>query len=343
MPRAAAEDPAADGPQDARVEAFLEMLAAERGAAVNTLQAYARDLRDLSEHAARAGRTPADADSGLLREYMATLVAAGLSARTQARRLSCLKQFYLFLAREGIRPDNPALLLDAPRLSAPLPRFLGEAEIDALLAACAGDDAIPEPSGGVSPEKVSRDARRAARRRLVARAALEILYASGLRISELLALRVRGLAGDARMLLVSGKGGRERLVPLSAGARRAADALIAHDRELRSPYLFPGRTPGTPLTRQGFDGILRETALRAGLDPARVSPHVLRHSFATHMLARGADLRALQVLLGHADIATTQIYTHVLAERLRQAVESHPLARAAGRGEKGIGRGFPPE
>ncbi|WP_183115296.1 tyrosine recombinase [Gluconacetobacter diazotrophicus] len=295
----------------AQAEAFLEMLAAERGAAANTLKAYGRDLDDFAAHARQAGRSLHDADSALLRDYMGSLARAGLSPRTQARRLSCLKQFHLFLAREGVRQDNPAELLDTPRLPATLPRFLTEDEVDALLAAC-----VLPPDGG------------AARRWLVARAALEMLYASGLRISELLALPRRGLGRDAQMLMVRGKGGRERLVPLSAAARAAAEALIAHDGPRRSPYLFPGRAPDRPLTRQGFDRILHDVALRAGLDPARLSPHVLRHSFATHMLARGADLRALQVLLGHADIATTQIYTHVLAERLRQAVEAyHPLAR----------------
>ncbi|GBQ29288.1 tyrosine recombinase [Gluconacetobacter azotocaptans] len=298
----------------AHAEAFLEMLAAERGAAPNTLKAYARDLDDFAAHARQGGRGLHDADADLLRDYMAALARAGLSPRTQARRLSCLKQFHLFLAREGVRPDNPADLLDAPRLAAPLPRFLSESEVDSLLAACA-PGADSEAPG--------------ARRWLVARAALEMLYASGLRISELLALPRRSLVGAAQMLLVRGKGGRERVVPLSAAARTAAEALVAHDRAQGSPYLFPGRDPRRPLTRQGFDRILHDVGLRAGLDPERLSPHVLRHSFATHMLARGADLRALQVLLGHADIATTQIYTHVLAERLRQALEAHhPLAQA---------------
>jgi integrase/recombinase XerD len=315
------------GIEGARAEAFLEMLAAERGAAANTLKAYARDLNDFAAHARQGGLSVHEADSALLRDYMASLARAGLSARTQARRLSCLKQFHLFLAREGVRKDNPTELLDTPRLPVTLPRFLTESEVDALLAACVPPSGLQSesPSGSLSGS-LSGEGR--ARRWLVARAALEMLYASGLRISELLSLPRRALVGDARMLMVHGKGGRERFVPLSAAARSAAEGLIAHDRPRRSPYLFPGRTADRPLTRQGFDRILRDVALRAGLDPARLSPHVLRHSFATHMLARGADLRALQVLLGHADIATTQIYTHVLAERLRQAVETHhPLAR----------------
>lgn len=278
------------------------MLAAERGAARNTLTAYAADLGDL---AGCCDGAIASASAETLQSYLRGLSDSGLAARTTARRLSSMRQFFRFLVREGVRSDDPTLLLDAPRLSAPLPRYLSEAEVETLLAAAR---------------------QRTDRRSLVGRAALEILYASGLRISELLALPRSAFARAPELLLVRGKGGRERMVPLSADARSVAAALIAASPDSR--YLFAGRPPTRPMTRQGFDPILADLALVAGLDPARLSPHVLRHSFASHMLARGADLRSLQLLLGHADIATTQIYTHVLAERLSRLVEAHhPLAR----------------
>ena len=291
---------------DRHVEAFLEMLAAERGAARNTLIAYAADLADFAAFAAARGQGVAAADGSALGAYMASLHDAGLTPRTATRRLSCLKQFHRFLAREGIRPDDPTQLLDAPQLPQPLPKYLGEAEVDALLAAAAA---------------------RAGRPGLVATAALEMLYATGLRVSELLSLPRRSLSEDAEVLLVRGKGGKERVVPLSEPARRSAAALVAASADT-TKWVFPGRDPRHAMTRQGFGLLLKQVALAAGLDPARVSPHVLRHSFASHMLARGADLRSLQTLLGHADIATTQIYTHVLAERLQRLVEAHhPLAR----------------
>ena len=286
------------------IEAFLEMLAAERGAARNTLAAYEADLTDFATFAAGKGRAPEAADASLLQAYMASLHTVGLAARTAARRLSALRQFHRFLLREVVRADDPTQQLDSPRLPQTLPKYLSEAEVDALLAAAL---AHPAPQGPV------------------ARAALEILYATGLRISEMLGLPAAALSGDAVFLMVKGKGGKERIVPLSDSAREAASLLPG-----RGKWLFPGRDPKQPLTRQGFALLLKHIALEAGLDPARVSPHVLRHSFASHMLARGADLRSLQLLLGHADIATTQIYTHVLAERLRHLVETHhPLARPA--------------
>ncbi len=289
---------------DRHVEAFLEMLEVERGAARNTLAAYAADLADAGR---RCGRL-ASADEAALRGYLAHLSTVGLSARTAARRLSALRQFYRFLLRENFREDDPTERLDSPRLAPPLPKYLSEAEVDSLLAA----------TENLPPAQAR-----------CARAALELLYATGMRISELLALPGAALAGDAALLLVRGKGGRERLVPLSDAARDAAAALhpaLRSDGE-RGAWLFPGERAGRPLTRQVFARLLKRVALAAGLDPARVSPHVLRHSFASHMLARGADLRSLQLLLGHADIATTQIYTHVLAERLQRLVEAHhPLA-----------------
>ena len=306
-------------------ETFLEMLAAERGAAPNTLKAYAADLADFAAHARAAGETAAFATPATLAGYMAQLARLGLSARTAARRLSCLRQFHRYLAREGLRPDDPTARLETPRPGRSLPRFLSEAEVAALLRAAG-------PEGGLPAWRQRR-----------ALAGLEILYATGLRISEMLSLRRGQLSGDGLVLLVCGKGGRERLVPLSDDARAAAHALLAHDAErgarrgagrddggTRPEYLFAGRDPKRPMTRQGFDRILREAALQAGLDPQRLSPHVLRHSFASHMLAHGADLRSLQRLLGHADIATTQIYTHVLAERLQRLVQAHhPLAAEA--------------
>lgn len=282
------------------------MLAAERGAARNTLLAYRSDLDDFAAFAAARGQPPAQCDAPLLQAYMAGLQRVGLAARTASRRLSALRQFHRFLLREGMRADDPTTLLDAPRLPRTLPKYLSEQEVDALLAAARE---LPGTRG------------------TLARAALEILYATGLRVSELLALPRQALARDAAVLLIRGKGGKERIVPLSQAAKDAAAALAATQNASVRP-LFPGRDPRRALTRQAFFLLLRQVALMAGIDPARVSPHVLRHSFASHLLAHGADLRSLQLLLGHADIATTQIYTHVLAERLRHLVEAHhPLAR----------------
>lgn len=282
------------------------MLAAERGAALKTRQAYASDLADFAAHCEPVSL--GDAQGGEVQSYLAELSRAGLAARTAARRLSCLRQFYRFLMLESVREDDPTERQQAPKIASSLPRPLDEAEIRLLLEV-----------GTRGHENERRD--------IVSRAALELLYTTGLRISELLALPATCVHVRGPMLLVRGKGGRERLVPLSQTAREAADQLVHFDRDLGSPWLFPGRNPHKPLTRQGFDKILLACALKAGIDPDRVSPHVLRHSFASHLLAHGADLRALQMLLGHADIATTQIYTQVMSERLRQAVSAHhPLA-----------------
>jgi integrase/recombinase XerD len=290
---------------DRHIEAFLEMLAAERGRARNTLAAYQSDLADFSAFAATKGRTAATADAAIAAAWLASLSAQGLSARSQARKLSALRQFHRFLLREAIRPDDPTDRLDSPVLPRSLPKYLSEAEVEALL------DAARRHPG---------------RAGLMAHAALEILYATGLRVSELLSLRRTALTHDASVLLVRGKGGRERIVPLSNKAREAAAAMTRGWPDGKG-WLFPGRDKRLALTRQAFALILKIIAAEAGLDPTRVSPHVLRHSFASHLLAHGADLRSLQLLLGHADIATTQIYTHVLAERLRQMVrDHHPLA-----------------
>ncbi len=288
---------------DRHIEAFLEMQSAERGAARNTVLAYAADLESLCAYAGANGATPETADAGLLGAYARSL-HGDVSARTAARRLSAIRGFYRFLAREGIRPDDPSQLLDAPQVRPALPKYLAEPEVDALLAA--------------------------AKRTAVAQTALEMLYSTGLRVSELLGIRRHLVAGGTDTLIVRGKGGKERMVLLSRPARDAAAALVAGTS---GPWLFAGRDPRRAMTRQGLGLVLKQVALEAGLDPARVSPHVLRHSFASHMLARGADLRSLQMLLGHADIATTQIYTHVLAERLQELVQlHHPLARADRRG-----------
>jgi integrase/recombinase XerD len=228
-----------------------------------------------------------------------------MAARTQARRLSALKQFFLFLLREGARDDNPAAEISAPKLPKSLPKYLSESEVEALLETAHGMEGLPG---------------------LKAQAGLEILYATGLRVTEMLSLKAGALTTDAMMLLVKGKGGKERMIPLSDAARHAAAALRAAS-PAKARYLFAGRDISQPMTRQGFALLLKQAALEAGLDPARLSPHVLRHSFASHLLAHGADLRALQKLLGHADIATTEIYTHVLAERLQKLVQAHhPLA-----------------
>jgi integrase/recombinase XerD len=295
---------------DRHVQSFLEMLAAERGAARNTLAAYRGDLDDFAVHARARGLGAAEAGPDLVRSYLHGLSAAGLSARTAARRLSALRQFFRFLAREGVRADDPTELTESPRLPASLPKALAEAEVEALIAGASS-------LGG--------------RRGALAAALVELLYVSGLRVSELVALQAGALRADAPLVAVLGKGNKERLVPVSSRAREAALAARgpAPGRGTRAPsrWLFPSRAAGGHITRQAVGLVLKDAAIAAGLDPERVSPHVLRHSFATHLLGRGADLRSLQMLLGHADIATTQIYTKVLEERLRQLVEAHhPLA-----------------
>lgn len=295
---------------DPKVDAFLEMLTVERDAAHNTIESYRRDLDDFAGFAASQGHASAAADAETCQAYMAALHARGLSARTAARRLSTLRQFHLFLLKEGARSDDPTSQLDAPQLPRPLPKFLAEAEVDALLEAAT---------------------RRPGRAGALARAALELLYATGMRVSELLSLPRTALGTKAEVMIIKGKGSKERMVPLSQAAKQAAMALLAATELAgnngQSQWLFPGRDPKQPLTRQAFFLLLKQIALDAGLDPARVSPHVLRHSFASHMLARGADLRSLQMLLGHSDISTVQIYTHIQTQRLRQMIEDHhPLS-----------------
>lgn len=290
------------------------MLAAERGLARNTLEAYAADLADLGGFLARRGTAAEKADIAALRAYVHGLEAQGLKASTAARRLSALRQFFRFLVQEGIRSDDPSALLDAPKRGRPLPKLLAEPEVERLLAAA---------------REASDDPAEAARRS----ALLEILYATGLRVSELVGLRWPVQAEDPRFLLVRGKGGKERLVPLSQPARAAIETWAKWRGSFlaprqASPWAFPSRGESGHLTRQRFGQMLKELALAADLDPAKVSPHVLRHAFASHLLAHGADLRAVQKMLGHADISTTQIYTHVLEARKQALVrQHHPLAR----------------
>ncbi|WP_275406503.1 site-specific tyrosine recombinase XerD [Rhodoligotrophos defluvii] len=300
------------------IESFLEMLSAERGAAENTLDAYARDLGDYRGFLVERRRTIADAGSDDLRAYLGALEAAGLSATTAARRLSALRQFHRFLYAEGIRADDPTAVLESPRPRRALPKVLSVQQVDQLLALARQE---------VDYARLPGDRLRAARLHCL----LELLYATGLRVSELVSLTVLTAKADERFLTIRGKGGRERLVPLSTAARKAVDlyrvvAAEGAESTESSPWLFPSHGESGHITRQYFAQELKGLAARAGLDPNLVSPHVLRHAFASHLLAGGADLRAVQQMLGHADISTTQIYTHVLAERLKQVLAQHPLA-----------------
>ncbi len=293
-------------------EAFIEMLRAERGASRNTELAYGTDLKDLEAFLARRKQSPATADAAALRAYLKSLDYVGMTPRTVARRLSVLRQFFRFLLAERVREDDPASTLDSPRLGRPLPKVLSREEVDRLIDAARAKD---ETDGGRMATL------------------LEILYAAGLRVSELVALPLSAVERDPSMLMVRGKGDKERLVPLSDPARAAIAAWLrmrgaALGEGETSRFLFPSRGRTGHLTRQRFAQLLKEAALGAGIDPARVSPHVLRHAFASHLLEGGADLRSVQMMLGHADIATTQIYTHVLDEKLRSLVQDkHPLAR----------------
>ena len=297
------------------------MLSAERGASGNTLDAYSRDLVDLAVFVSARKRGMLTAQPEDLRDYLRELHDAGLAASTAARRLSAMKQFYLFLFSEGTRTDNPTTVIDSPKLGRPLPKVLSEAEVSSLLKATL--DAVTN-SQGVARRKALR-----------LHCLLELLYATGLRVSELVSLRRRAIGTDDRFLTVRGKGGRERLVPLSSAARAAVldyvEALKAAEAQSGvSEWLFPSSSRNGHLTRQRFAQELKGVAVAAGLDAERVSPHVLRHAFASHLLANGADLRAVQQMLGHADISTTQIYTHILDERLKQLVRDHHPLSAAG-------------
>jgi integrase/recombinase XerD len=292
------------------LDPFLEMLAAERGAARLTIAAYRSDLLDASRFLKRGSLDEAGADD--LRAYLAHLSRLGMAPRTAARKLSALRQFFRFLVLERVRADDPTAPLDAPRLGRPLPKILSQDEASALLAA--------------ARKKKGADGARFV-------CLLELLYGSGLRVSELVALPLAASRGDKRFLVVRGKGDKERMVPISKPARAALDVYLGMRAAFLKPkaesrHLFPSRGAGGHLTRERCAQLLKVLALDVGLDPKRLSPHVLRHAFASHLLEQGADLRSVQEMLGHADIATTQIYTHVMGDRLQKLVATHhPLAR----------------
>lgn len=305
------------------INAYLDMLSVEQGAADNTIQSYRRDLERFAGFCVARKKRPEDVETKVIRDYMRDLSSRGMASSTAARQLSSIRQFFRFLYDEGIRSDNPVSVIDSPKTARSLPKYLKEDEVDLLLLTAQQFE---------GPEGV----------RLIA--LLEILYASGLRVSELVGLPLSAVTGDGRMLVVRGKGGKERMVPMSEPAMEALEAyrnirdhfltkgkrIVANAHAAN--FLFPSRGKEGHLTRARFGQLMKEVAIAAGIDPRRVSPHVLRHSFASHMLAHGADLRALQQMLGHSDISTTQIYTHVLDERLKALVENaHPLANEEGR------------
>lgn len=292
------------------VDQFLEMLAAEKGHSLNSLQAYERDLSSFGDFLQKSFDIVTSED---IRAYLATLHKEGLKTSTVARRLSAIRQFFLFLYRDGVRSDNPAAHIESPRPEKPLPKVLSEQDVDQLL-----DTAEKLAEGG------SFEALRL-------HALVETLYATGFRVSELVTLPRRSIGPDTALVLVRGKGGRERMVPLGDKARKAislyVQALDVKYEKDMSLFLFPSRGEAGHLTRRRAGQLLKELAVKAGISPSSVSPHKLRHAFATHLLAHGADLRAVQQMLGHADISTTQIYTHVLEARLKSLVlEHHPLS-----------------
>jgi integrase/recombinase XerD len=302
----------------ALIELFLDMLAAERGAARNTLAAYTRDLADFAAHLGAAGRTIATASTEDLRGYLGALADRSFAATSVARRLSAIRQLYRFLYAEGHRGDDPSAVIEGPKRGRTLPKVLSIADVDRLLAQAR--------AGMEKPQQGAAERLRAARLACL----IEVLYATGLRVSELVALPISAAEREARMLTVRGKGNKERLVPLNQAARTAMREYLALLSEAagktRTKWLFPSFGEAGHLTRQHFARELKTLAAAAGLRPTQVSPHVLRHAFASHLLHNGADLRVVQTLLGHADISTTQIYTHVLEDRLKSLVRDlHPL------------------
>lgn len=300
------------------VSRYLEAIQAERDASRNTLLSYARDLSDFHGFLQLRGQDLDTAGRGDIEAYLVDQADRGMAQATRARRLSAIRQLFRFAFLEDWRRDDPAALIKGPKRARTLPAGLSEAEVDRLLEAAGR-------LGKTGAERL-RDT-----------CLMQILYATGLRVSELVALPVAAARGDPRMILVRGKGGRERMVPLSPPARAAlTDWLAARDAQAeagarpggpRSPHLFPARGRAGHMTRERFFLLVKDLARLAGLDPAAISPHTLRHAFATHLLSHGADLRVIQTLLGHASIATTEIYTHVIEARLRELVlEKHPLA-----------------
>jgi integrase/recombinase XerD len=301
------------------LEAFLEMMSAERGASPNTLSAYRRDLADYGRSLTRDGDGYVNADATAVRRYLGELDDRGFAAASAARRLSAIRQLHAFLVSERVREDDPTGTIDGPRRATRLPGVLSEAEVEQL---------IETAEARTRDEKSGRQAHLRALRMY---ALIEILYATGLRVSELVGLPSSALRPGVQVLVIRGKGGHERIVPLTQKARDAAAALLAVRADDDEPWLFPSIGESGHLTRQAFARDLKELAAAAGIATKRVSPHVLRHAFASHLLQNGADLRVVQKLLGHADISTTQIYTHVLEERLRALVnEHHPLAKDEG-------------
>ncbi len=306
---------AASRPMPHWISAFLEAQAAERAAATNTQLAYARDLTDFAGWLGRRGLHYGAVTQDNIESYLVDCEADGLSKSTRARRLSAIRQLFRFAFEEGWRADNPAIRLSGPGRDKRLPKTLDEAEVGRLLTAAGqGRDGVRNTC------------------------LMELLYATGMRVTELVSLPVAAARGDPRMLLVRGKGGKERLVPLSLPARTATTIwLQERDRVAEvakkagkpaSPFLFPASGKAGHMTRQRFFTLIKELAVTCGVSPAKVTPHTIRHAFATHLLAGGADLRAIQTMLGHADVATTEIYTHVLDERLTALVmEHHPLAK----------------
>ena len=295
------------------IGAFLEMMSAERGAARNTIDAYRRDLSDYAGFVSGRRQTLLDVPRETVNAYLDHLRGEGLSASSSARRLSAIRQFHRFLCADAVRSDDPTRIIPSPKPRRALPKVLSIAEVDKLLTT-----AEAEANAAVEP------AEQAASLRLYV--LLELLYATGLRVSELVSLRRQAVMRDTSFLTVTGKGNKERIVPLND---RARDAIKAYLQTLEpGTWLFPAGGAEGYLSRQVFARDLKGLAARAGISSARIAPHVLRHAFASHLLAGGADLRVVQTLLGHADISTTQIYTHVLNEKLRDLVETHhPLAQ----------------
>jgi integrase/recombinase XerD len=311
-------------PSDAKLtNLFLDMLAAEQGAGVNTLDAYRRDLTDFSEFLTHAGQNFAGAETQALRDYLADLDSRGFKSSSVARRLSAMRHLFRFLLNERVRSDDPAAILSGPKRGRGLPKVLSISDVDRMLTR-----AQELTRTDVSPAQRLRALR--------LYCLLEVLYATGLRVSELVSLPLSAARRDARMIVVRGKGNKERLVPLNEASRQAmADYLAAMEvmkpekkkNAASSKWLFPSFGESGHLTRQHFARDLKELAAASGLAPRLVSPHVLRHAFASHLLHNGADLRIVQTLLGHTDISTTQIYTHVVEERLKSLVRDlHPLA-----------------